>query len=691
MFRGIDVSLAIKKWAMTPDDALQMLKPEKPTMEEVQAAEKISLEEYSIYLERLNMFCEEAKETFVRSGVTTMLRSGDLAVGIYTFNGDLVTALCGTFLHTVTITPMIKFILKRYGHLVKEGDVWFHNDPLFGGIHPMDNYCAMPVFYNNKLIAWVSAAVHEAEVGASEPGMPSNARSRYEEGYIFSPVRIAENYQIKEDLVEAIGNRTRTPRAVSLDIRARIAACDRLRLRMIELAEEKGIDFIIGLLRKAIVETEKGVREKIKRWLDGTFRAVVFQDAIGTYPGLVKATLTVRKKGERILFDFSEGTSPENPTAYNTFGHVTASHVMQILYGWVHYDMAPCSALWNVYDFKFKKGTMLHANEEAATNKGTPLNVITFYLVLAVLSKMMYIDEESRLKNVAIGIASSHSDLILSGVNQWGEPFTDFHGIAFNSCGWGARAARDGVDAASFIHCPWGKAPDVEEVEREMPLLHLFMGHVTDSCGFGKYRGGSANSTVFIHYGKTPLTWTSFGAGNLVPVGSGLFGGYPGRAMADLKIRNCDIIEKLRKGEKNVPKTFLEFFSSKTLSGKREVTHTALGGLAGMLFPSDLAVTTSGGGQGYGDPLERDPDLVIKDLESGIISEWTARNIYKVAYNPETNEVDHEETQRLRQQERELRKKLGKKYEEWEKEWSGKAPPQEFLKFYGKWPTAESE
>jgi acetophenone carboxylase len=683
------MSVTVKKWAMTPDEALELLKPEKPTEEELRAAEKISLEEYSIYLERLNMFCEEAKETFVRSGVTTMLRSGDLALGIYTFNGDLVTGLCGTFLHMVTITPAIKFILRRYRHLVKEGDVWFHNDPLYGGIHPMDNYCMAPVFYDGKLIAWVSSAVHEAEVGATDPGMPANARSRYDEGYIFSPVRIVENYQIREDLLEAIANRTRTPRAVALDIRARIAACERLRLRMVELAREKGVDFVIGLLRKIIVEAEKGVRERVRKWLDGTFRAVAFTDVIGTYPSLAKVTLTVRKKGDNILFDFSEGTSPENPTAYNTFGHVTAAHVIQILYCFIHYDLAPCAALWNVYNFKFKKGTIYHASEETATNKGTPLNVLTFYLSLASLSKMMYVDEESRLKNVAIGIASSHSDVVLAGINQWGEAFADFHGIAFNACGWGARATRDGVDAASFIHCPWGKAPDVEEVEREMPLLHLFVGHVTDSCGFGKFRGGSALGTVFVHHGKTPLTWTPFGAGDLVPIGSGLFGGYPGRAMADLKIRNCDIVERMRRGEREVPKTFVEFFSSKTLGGKKELTHTAMGGIAGPLFPGDLAVTSSGGGQGYGDPLERDPELVIKDLENGIISEWTARNIYKVAFDPETHEIDYEETRRLRQEERELRKKRGKRYEEWEREWSKKAPPQEFLKFYGKWPTAE--
>jgi len=685
------MSLAIKKWAMTPDEALELLKPEKPTEEELRAAEKISLEEYSIYLERLNMFCEEAKETFVRSGVTTMLRSGDLAVGIYTFSGDLVTALCGTFLHVVTITPAIKFILRRYGHLVKEGDVWFHNDPLFGGIHPMDNYCMAPVFYDNKLIAWVSSAVHEAEVGATEPGMPANAKSRYDEGYIFSPVRIVENYQIREDLLEAIANRTRTPRAVALDIRARIAACERLRLRVLELAKEKGADFVIGLLRKIIMEAEKGVREKVKRWLDGTFRAVAFTDVIGTYPSLAKVTLTVRKKGDQVLFDFSEGTSPENPTAYNTFGHVTAAHVIHMLYCFVHYDLAPCAALWNVYSFKFRRGTIYHASEETATNKGTPLNVLTFYLTLATLSRMMYVDEESRSKNVAIGMASCHSDAILAGINQWGEPFADFHAIAFNASGWGARATRDGVDAASFVHCPWGRAPDVEEVEREMPLLHLFVGHITDSCGFGKFRGGSALGTVFVHYGKTPLTWTPFGVGNLVPVGNGLFGGYPGRAMADLKIRNCDIIERLKRGERDVPKTFIEFFSSSAIGGKKELTHTALGGVAGPLFPGDLAVTSSGAGPAYGDPLERDPELVIKDLENGIISEWAARNIYKVAFDPETYEIDYEETQRLRQQERELRKRRGKKYEEWEKEWSKKAPPLEFLKFYGKWPTAEPQ
>ena len=106
----------------------------------------------------------------------------------------------------------------------------------------------------------------------------------------------------------------------------------------------------------------------------------------------------------------------------------------------------------------------------------------------------------------------------------------------------------------------------------------------------------------------------------------------------------------------------------------------------GLFAKGEIYAQTRAGGGGYGDVLEREPVMVIKDLRDKSVSHWIAQNIYKVAYDLGSLEVDYKKTEELRQKEREDRKKKGKKYEEFEKEWQATRPPEEALAFYGSWP-----
>jgi hypothetical protein len=93
-----------------------------------------------------------------------------------------------------------------------------------------------------------------------------------------------------------------------------------------------------------------------------------------------------------------------------------------------------------------------------------------------------------------------------------------------------------------------------------------------------------------------------------------------------------------------------------------------------------------GGGAGYGDPLERDPEAVLKDLREGIGTEWSARNIYRVAYDAESLRLDREGTEALRQEARNERKRKGVPCAEFEPEWRKLRPPETVLKYFGSYP-----
>jgi acetone carboxylase alpha subunit len=100
----------------------------------------------------------------------------------------------------------------------------------------------------------------------------------------------------------------------------------------------------------------------------------------------------------------------------------------------------------------------------------------------------------------------------------------------------------------------------------------------------------------------------------------------------------------------------------------------------------DMVVGGTGGGGSYGDPLNRDPKAIMKDIEDGVISHWVARNVYKVAYDEKSLEVDEVRTRLLREQEREARKKRATRFDEFEKNWLRKKPSGQVLEFYGDWP-----
>ena len=101
----------------------------------------------------------------------------------------------------------------------------------------------------------------------------------------------------------------------------------------------------------------------------------------------------------------------------------------------------------------------------------------------------------------------------------------------------------------------------------------------------------------------------------------------------------------------------------------------------------DLVAGGTAGGGGYGDPLERDPQLVMQDLENGVISHRAAKEIYRVAYDPASLMIDQEKTTRFREEERANRKKRGVPFETFEKEWLTLKPDQEIMEFYGDWPS----
>ena len=166
----------------------------------------------------------------------------------------------------------------------------------------------------------------------------------------------------------------------------------------------------------------------------------------------------------------------------------------------------------------------------------------------------------------------------------------------------------------------------------------------------------------------------------------GLFGGYPPAVKIGVEIRNPNLWEKMQRSDKDLPSDLHQMVKERTIKGN--YIFESMSRITRTIANEEIFLDMGDGGPGYGDVLERDPEKVIEDLRKEIISHRTARDVYRVAYNPETLEVNIKKTTELRQQERKNRLKRGRSYQVFEKEWLEKRPPEEALKWYGSWPDA---
>ena len=226
----------------TLEQKLTWLKPAPPSARELELAAQIDAATFEIGFQRTNDILDEGMDVFQRSCRCAMGIAGDSLVAIMTADGDIVNGSCGTYLHAVIPPLIIKYILATYGPEIRDGDLWFANDAVYGGVHNPDQMVCMPVFYEGKLIAWTAALVHTTETGAIEPGgMPVSATSRFEEGMNLPPMRIGTNFKLHEDVVSMfVAFGIRAPSMIAVDLKARCTTADRVRTRLIELCDREG-------------------------------------------------------------------------------------------------------------------------------------------------------------------------------------------------------------------------------------------------------------------------------------------------------------------------------------------------------------------------------------------------------------------------------------------------------------------
>jgi acetophenone carboxylase len=665
-------------------EVVQRLRPEPVTPEEARAMEHIDPTDLEIFSHKMNMIAFEGKETTQKLGASAGMRWGDVAFGIFTTQGDLAVCATAIYFHAALAEIPVKYIVKHWTNEpsvgVREGDSFFWNDSFYGGAHGADMGIAVPVFYQGKLICFTGAIVHTGENGSTEPGgAPNSSRSRYDEGFLVPPLKIGENYTLREDIVSMFANAGRDPRTFILDLKARLAACRIAQRRIVDLVEKIGVDLLIGGLRKILLETAKAAKKKVAELPNGVFRHEVFMDSVGPQPCLLKISVELEKKGDTMKLNLSDTSPALRDLPMNTYFQGIIALAMVYLCGWQFHDLPANNALLEVLEWKFPEDAIVNASGDMPTAQA-PLTQTAFGEAFFHLgAKLIYNCDAAHAGApwyVGFGM------FMYGGFNQWGEPIADV-APEMNATASGGRCDMDGVDVSGSFFATMSDCSDVETTEVDKPFVYLFRNHFQNH-GMGKYRGGNGVGYALMVHGVPLVFVGAAGYGSKFPSTTGLFGGYAAPTPAIHTVRGSKVKEMWARGSDAVPSTLLEFETSKPLEGVNELC--PVGMLFGGYEEGDVLSISRGGGAGYGDVLERDPELVVHDVKIDAATPWQAKNVYKVVYDEKTFRLDREATQKARDEARAERLRLGIAYDEFEKEWSKKRPPEEILKHYGTYP-----
>ena len=585
---------------------------------------------------------------------------GEIIFGLYTPEGDAVALSRGLLIHVHTMSRMIKWMIEQ-GYEddpgFAEGDYYFNNDPYIGGAHCPDQMIVTPIWWEGDLVGWAGGLTHTPETGGSEPGgfIPF-ARSRFDEGLFLPCVKVAENDRVKRDLEVLVERGIRSPIFWLTDNRAKITGAQIIRTEVKGLIQQFGVDFFGKACREYIEDTRLAAQQRIRKVLHpGVYREVGWRGSV--MPGSETllhgpVAMTVTREG-RLVFDY-EGLSPAGKHPFQGTLPTIEGLVMNVAIQHLFYDLKHNEGVLLAVDLKVPEGS---AGNPPSIFYPTALWGITYGVGLAsgqAISRAYYANGYREEVHATSALSAAYT---AGGVDQYGRPF-GAHNFEFAAAGLFGTAVMDGLDTAGVEFNPEGEMGDAEIWEQILPPMYLAREIHTDGGGYGKYRGGNGVQSLYLVWGTKDIEIGGFGAAPIYSA-PGLMGGYPAGALYMWVGSRTNIRQLIAEGQP-IPSGEGEDPASpdfvRMVEGRWELIpgHNRIGRPA---REGDLFTAMTGDGGGFGDPIERDPALVRRDLENLVTTPWTARHVYCVAIDPESLEVNQEETERLRQARREERKR----------------------------------
>ena len=510
--------------------------------------------------------------------------------------------------HLGSMALAVREGISQYVGSLGEGDMLLLNDPYISGTHLPDLTLIAPIFYEGALVGYAANKAHHTDVGGRAPGsLAGDATELYQEGLIIPPVKYVRKGVIDPEISLIIRSNVRTPEVQMGDLRAQIAANNTGIRRLMELMDEYGAETVHSAMEAVMDYSERRMRAEIRAMPDGVYEAEDWMEDTGTGGDPANINVAVAIEGDRIEFDYT-GTSHQVEGPVNAPLGVTLAGVFFTLISVTDPTIPVNDGCFRPIGLHIPEGCMMNPIRPAPVAGG---NVETSQRNVDVLMKAL---AEAVPDKVPAAGQGTMNNISIGGVREDGSPWTFYETIAGGS---GGRPVSDGVDGVHVNMTNTMNTP-IEALEAYLPLRFEGYALRADTGGPGRWRGGcgierswtllSPKATLSILAERTKIPpW-------------GLRGGLPASLGEYTLLREDGGVERLP--------------SKCTIPLKR----------------GDRLVIRTPGGGGYGDPLERPPEMVLRDVSNGLVSVQAAEESYGVVIDPVELRVSGDATAKTRRE-----------------------------------------
>jgi N-methylhydantoinase B len=549
---------------------------------------------------------DEMALTVMRTTYSGVLKDNmDFSTALADADGKLVAQGLTLPGHLGSIPTALESIMRQFGDNMQAGDIFIMNDPFDGGMHLPDIFVIKPLYVDGRRVAFAATVCHHTDVGGRVPGSnASDSTEVYAEGLRIAPMKMYEAGKRNETLYTFIEKNVRVPVKVFGDLRAQLAACHIAERQFLELVGRSGADTVKLYMQEVIDYAERLTRAAIAKLPDGVYGFEDWIDDDGIELGKpIRLCVTLTKAGDRLVADWT-GSSPQVKGAINN----TLSYTKAATYCAVRSVLPPGipnnEGVFRAIEVIAPPGTIANVVLPGATAArgltGFRMVDCCFGALAMMVPDRVFAASDGGNTGVSIG-----------GYDAERRPFiyVDF------TCGtWGGRPFADGLDGNSNMFANMAST-SVEVTEAEQPIQILAYEFVADRAGAGKYRGGTPYRRDYRFLEDEAILQVRSDRRAIRPYG--LYGGYPGKPSSN----------SLNPERDNQP-----LASKLTMTIRR-----------GEVFRHELA-----GAGGWGDPLERAPEAVLKDVRNELVSPSAAAHDYGVVIDTQHWKVDAAATQHLR-------------------------------------------
>ncbi|MHB1406540.1 MAG: hydantoinase B/oxoprolinase family protein [Desulfitobacteriaceae bacterium] len=537
----------------------------------------------------LEQIADEMGYTLVRTSRSTIIKEVmDITCAIFDAQGRTIAqAHHAPMLLTGFEITMAELIKHFPPGTLEDGDVVISNDPYLGGQHIMDIQTMAPVFFEGILVGYVGAIAHQADMGGSAPGGVAGGLTEiYQEGLRLPMVKLYKKFAENTEIFNILAANIRVPDKTLGDIRAQ-AACNFVGARKLqEVFAKFGREVVEEATNMLLDYSERRMRESIRSLPDGTYSGEDFLDDDGITDNPIPVRVTIDKHDDVIEVSFT-GSSPQVTGNVNCPLATAMAAVYYTIIGVVDPHIPANAGCYRPVQISAAPGLIVNPVLPAAVAARTN----TSQKILEAMLKAFAAALPERV------MAGSHAQISTFAFSGY-DPHHGGRRFVYTEVQGGGAGARPGKDAreaqdshlARFMNTP------IEAVELEYPVLIERYELIKDSGGAGTYRGSMGlrkdvqmlvDKVSFARYGDRQ---------KFAP--HGLFGGMPGSK--GLLLLNPDTPVETR-------------LKAKAFS---------------TLSINDVVSVRLPGGGGYGNPRERDPELIKQDVRDGKVSVQAARQIY---------------------------------------------------------------